>query len=78
MKGRKPHNDPPVKVHISLPTSLVAKVELSLFDPARGRIRYGGLSELLQSLLTRWLDDIKNGPITQPLTGHSTSEETNA
>lgn len=73
MRGRKPHNDPPVKVHLSLPTSIVAKIELLLFDPVRGQMRYGGMSDLVKSLLNQWIE--KNGSLTSSLTGHQKEDQ---
>lgn len=53
--GRKPHSDPPFEKDISLPSSLVAEVELRLFDPATQKVQYGAFSKLVERLLREWL-----------------------
>ena len=53
---REPHIDPPKEVQLSLPTSLVDEVDLLLFDPVRGKLRYGARSNLIARLLRTWLD----------------------
>ncbi len=53
---REPHTDPPKEVQLSLPTSLVDEVDLLLFDPVRGKLRYGARSILVARLLRTWLD----------------------
>ena len=54
--SREPHLDPPKEVNLSLPTSLVDEVDLLLFNPTRGKLRYGGRSRLVAMLLRQWLD----------------------
>jgi len=49
--------DTPVDKKISIRGSLYAKVELLLFDPMRGRTRYGGWAELINELLTKWIEE---------------------
>jgi metal-responsive CopG/Arc/MetJ family transcriptional regulator len=44
-------------VLISLPVELVADIDLALFDPIRGKIKYGQRSRLIAGLLRRWLSD---------------------
>ena len=44
-------------VLVSLPVDLVADVDLNLFDPIRGKIKYGARSRLIAELLRRWLRD---------------------
>jgi len=54
---RRPLADPPVEVSVSIPTTLLDKIDLLLFDPVRGRVRYGARSKLIQQLLKRWVDE---------------------
>lgn len=54
--AREPHLDPPKEVNLSLPTSLVDEVDLLLFNPTRGKLRYGARSNLIAMLLRQWLD----------------------
>lgn len=57
--GRKPLADPPVSKELSLPSSLVAEVELRLYDPTTGRVRYGAFAALVERLLREYLDKEK-------------------
>lgn len=50
------HLDPPVEVRVNIPESVLAEVDLRLFDPLRGRIRYGARSKLVTRLLRSWLE----------------------
>jgi metal-responsive CopG/Arc/MetJ family transcriptional regulator len=43
---------------ISLPNELAASVDLALFDPVRGRTRYGARSRLIAELLRKWLKSL--------------------
>ena len=53
---RERHTDPPKEVNLSLPTSLVDEVDLLLFNPTRGKLRYGARSKLIAGLLRQWLN----------------------
>lgn len=48
-------------VLVSLPVTLSADVDLALFDPVRGKIKYGARSRLVAGLLTKWLAKRKKG-----------------
>ena len=48
-----------ISVLISLPVAVSADVDLALFDPMRGRIKYGARSRLVSALLTSWLAKLK-------------------
>lgn len=54
---RRRHTDPPSKVTINLPSTLLSKVNILLFDPIRGKRHYGGLSALITRLLVNWVKD---------------------
>lgn len=54
-RGRKELADPPVEKALSLPSSLVAEVELRLYDPATGKVKYGAFAQLVERLLREWL-----------------------
>ena len=45
-----------VCVLVSLPMDLSASVDLALFDPIRGKIKYGARSRLVSDLLRGWLE----------------------
>ena len=45
-----------VCVLVSLPMNLSASVDLALFDPIRGKIKYGARSRLVSDLLRGWLE----------------------
>lgn len=53
--GRKELIDPPIEKSVNLPSSLVAEVELRLFDPNTNKVAYGAFSKLTERLLRRWL-----------------------
>lgn len=52
---RPNHDDPPVNVVISLPQSLATKLDLLLFDPVRGKPKYGARSKFIQQLIIDYL-----------------------
>lgn len=54
-RGRKELADPPIEKALSLPSSIVAEVELRLYDPSTGKPRYAGFSSLVERLLREWL-----------------------
>jgi len=49
--------DPPIELHLSLPSSLVKSVDERLIDPVRGKPRYAARSKLIQHLLIKWLEE---------------------
>ncbi|MFQ5741953.1 MAG: hypothetical protein ACE5HV_00010 [Acidobacteriota bacterium] len=51
------HADPPVEITLSLPSSLVAKVDLLLWDPVRNRPKYAARSTLVSRLLKEWTEE---------------------
>lgn len=53
---RHKRHDRPVEKIISFPQSIVEQVDASLRDPLTQRTRFGGWSELLTTLLSKWLD----------------------
>lgn len=72
-RGRKPHVDPPIKFQTSIPQSLAAEVDILLFNPVRGSVRYGSKTELLVALLRAWVDEQKrvlNDPLKPVQTDH--------
>lgn len=42
-----------------VPEQLEMEVKLLLTDPVHGRVAYGAMSSLIESLLTKWLDERK-------------------
>ena len=55
--GRPKLADPPTEISVSIPTTLLAKVDLYLFDPLRSRVAYGARSRLITQLLNGWVSD---------------------
>lgn len=55
--SRRKYTDPRVKWHIYIPSTLAAQVELLLLDPFLGQPKFGAKSELVTSLLQKWLDE---------------------
>lgn len=55
MPRHKKH-DRPVALKIHIPTSTYTQVEASLQDPLYGKVKYGGWSDLITTLLNAWLD----------------------
>lgn len=43
------------QVLIMIPSSLLAQIDLLLYDPFRGRARYGERSKLIATLLREWV-----------------------
>lgn len=53
--GRKPLADKPIEKALSLPSSIVAEIELRLYDPSTGKAKYGAFAQLVERLLREWL-----------------------
>ena len=53
---RRKLTDPPIEIHISIPTSLLTQVDQELIDPMRGKPRYAARSHLIRRLLIEWLE----------------------
>lgn len=53
---RKKLADPPVEIHISLPSSIVARLEILLADPLTGKPRYGARARLINRLVNDWIE----------------------
>ena len=51
------HHDRPATWHLSLPGSLALQVEARLIDPMTGSVKWGARTQLMQSLLRKWLAD---------------------
>lgn len=66
-RGRRARLDPPTTWELSLPTSLVAEVELYILDPVRRKQAHGARSALVQRLLREWLDKIKGQVVDTPV-----------
>jgi hypothetical protein len=52
---RPANGDPPKKLTVNLPLSLVTQLEFHLFDPMTRKREYGALSTLIEALLRQWL-----------------------
>lgn len=55
MPNPKHVNDPWVRWHINLPTSVAVQVETRLLDPVTGTVAYGARAKLMEQLLREWL-----------------------
>lgn len=55
-RGRPPRTDPPCSITISIPTSILTKVDKQLEDPLLGHPALGERSALITRLLKEWLD----------------------
>lgn len=57
-------SDPPTKLTLDVPESLLARLELILWDPVRQRPRYGARKKVVCTLLERWVaeQEARGGP----------------
>lgn len=70
-RGRKPLVIPTVPMKTYVPKPLAAKVELLLFDPARGKPSYAARSNLVVALLQKWVDGQITGIDTEAIMGEN-------
>ena len=61
MRGRPPSTIKKIKRHVQLPESLVAEVDLLLYDPLLGQRLHGSWSSLITKLLDRWVKEQQKG-----------------
>ena len=59
--GRKAKLDPPVSMHVRLPTSLTLELNLLLWSDAHGKIPLGALSQFFEVALRKHLRDVQRG-----------------
>lgn len=59
-RPRRP--DTSVRLHIVLPQSLFARLELILHDPIRNKARYGERSALIETLIRDWVTTREQEP----------------
>lgn len=62
---RRKNADPSQEIAVQVPQTLLAKVDLYLFDPVRGGVRYGARSKLITRLLREWVADREAATLTQ-------------
>ncbi len=55
-RGRKPYTDPPYKFTVCIPSSLVARLNILLYDERLKTAAYGSKSQLVAQLLKEWAD----------------------
>lgn len=48
--------DAPQRIHITVPLSLLTRLELILHDPIRNKARYGERSALIETLIREWVE----------------------
>lgn len=51
--------DRPIEKRVTLPESLVARVELELYSDLEGKVPFGAWQRLLMELITRHLDALE-------------------
>lgn len=56
--GKRKNVDKPVEKNLSLPTSIVARVDLLLYSELEGRVPHGAWAKLVTRLLTEWADGV--------------------
>lgn len=54
-------SDPPIRIHISVPSSVLAEFDLRCFDATRMQVEYGKRSQVIVQLIRDWLDRQRNG-----------------
>lgn len=57
--ARPRHADPSIGLHVQLPQSLVAELELYCFDPVSNRVRYGMRRMLVERALRELFAKLK-------------------
>lgn len=57
--GRRSHNDPHRRINLYINESILTALQILYFDPARGKARYGAMSELVNLALKEHLRMIK-------------------
>lgn len=58
---RPKKTDRPVEKHLTIPTSLVAEVELRLYSDLEGKVPHGAWAKLIEELLREF---VKRTPVT--------------
>lgn len=53
----------PVELSITLPSDIVARLDLELFSPAEGRVPIGKRPELIERLLRRYFAELDAGRV---------------
>jgi hypothetical protein len=53
--GRKKLLDRPIDVHVTLPSSVVAQLEILLADPLTGKPKHGSRAKLITRLVKQWI-----------------------
>lgn len=61
MPRRKTH-EPYVQIKVNIPAILNGALEELLWDPVLKKPKYGSRSDLIQMLLTRWVEEQQVGP----------------
>jgi hypothetical protein len=70
-RGRPPLAEPRVSIKVSLPTDLVARVDLRFMDPLTGSLRLGERSRYIESLIRQDEDRAQIALETQQLSQQS-------
>lgn len=60
--GRRQHGDPRRRINLYIDEAVLAELQLYYFDPARGKPKYGKLSDLVNVALKQHLSFIKKPP----------------
>lgn len=62
---RRPNLIPTVERHVRLPIPTDEAVSKALFDPRLGRMKFGAFSELITTLLEKWLETQTINPLVE-------------
>ncbi len=54
---RPKKTDRPRRLEVSIPESILSRVQIELFSEVEGRVPFGALSELVAQQLAEWLRD---------------------
>lgn len=81
--GRRPHGDSRRRINLYIGEAILAELQLYYFDPARGKPKYGMLSDIVNNALKEHLMTIKTKPliikqVIDPHTGVITRSKGNA
>lgn len=57
--GRRQHGDSRRRINLYISESILTELQLYYFDPARGRAKYGALSDIVNSALKAHLNGVK-------------------
>lgn len=57
--GRRAHGDTRRRINLYISESILAELQIFYFDPARGKPKYGALSDIVNAALKEHLHNVK-------------------